>query len=189
MIDFKNLVVDFFELVKDDKVEIYNEFSLQHEFGIFLRSRTSLNKFKIQFERPISYFGLSPKGFLKKEMDIIVFSADMKEKYTLEFKYPRNGRYPEEMYSACKDICFLEQLIKQGFSKGVFIFVGDDNLRWTGPERTGIYQYFRNKTPIHGNIKGPTGGEKDKRVLTIGGSYPIIWNTIDDKHKYAMVEI
>ena len=34
----KDTILLFSEHIKDGKIEIYNEFSLQHELGIFLRN-------------------------------------------------------------------------------------------------------------------------------------------------------
>ena len=57
--------------IASGNVDIYNEFSLQHELGIFLRNRSP--KFcKVQFERNISYFGMNQTVTLKREIDISV---------------------------------------------------------------------------------------------------------------------
>ncbi len=48
------LLEQFFTYVEDNKIELYNEFSLQHELGIYLRDK--LPEYKIQFERNVSYF-------------------------------------------------------------------------------------------------------------------------------------
>lgn len=88
MIDLTATIEDFWTCVKDQKIELYNEISLQHELGIFLRSK--LPEYKVQFERNVSYFGIY-SGTIKKEIDIVIFSPDRKEKYAIELKYPRNG--------------------------------------------------------------------------------------------------
>jgi hypothetical protein len=48
--------IDFFSRVAAGELEIYNEFSLQHEFGIFLRS--VLLGYRVEFERPVGFYGL-----------------------------------------------------------------------------------------------------------------------------------
>lgn len=63
-----NLVTNFIKLVKDGTIDLYNEFSLQHELGVFLRDYLD-KKYKIQFERNVSYFYIS--GTYKKEIDIV----------------------------------------------------------------------------------------------------------------------
>ena len=59
----EDIIHDFFYLVKNKKIEIYNEFSLQHELGIFLREKYKGSK--IQFERNVSYFDLDKSNFKK----------------------------------------------------------------------------------------------------------------------------
>ncbi len=77
----------FARLIKDDHIEIYNEFSLQHELGGFLRQR--MPEFKIRFERNVSYFFSSDLPFTKREIDISVFSTDKSDlRYAIELKYP-----------------------------------------------------------------------------------------------------
>ena len=68
----KQLIYEFINQLKLGQIDIYNEFSLQHELGIFLRDR--LNGLKIQFERNIKDLGYSPKElFKKREIDIAIF--------------------------------------------------------------------------------------------------------------------
>ena len=110
----KQQISEFFELVKTKEVEIYNEFSLQHELGIFLRHTTP--DLKVQFERNVSYFDANKADFEKKEIDLCLFSHDQKNlACAMELKFPRNGQVPESMFSFCKDIAFLEQLKQNGF--------------------------------------------------------------------------
>lgn len=104
-----DLVRKFIDCIGKESIEIYNEFSLQHEFGIFLRRE--LPGYLVQFERNISYFFPSPTGFTKRELDIAVFSRDRRGlKLAVELKFPRNGQHPEQMFSFCRDIAFVEQL-------------------------------------------------------------------------------
>lgn len=50
------LVKKFIDKIRKNEIEVYNEFSLQHELGIFLRSQ--IKDVKVQFERNVSYFNL-----------------------------------------------------------------------------------------------------------------------------------
>ena len=186
MIDFKTNSKSFFSRVKKGTVDVYNEFSLQHEFGLYLREKFGAD-FKIQFERPVSFFGLHRSNFVKKEIDISIFSPNQSEKYAVELKYPRNGQHPEQIFKACQDIYFLENLRENGFVRCCFIIVVDDPLFYSRGRKTGIYKFFRAGIPIHGNIQKPTGAKDD--MVKIVGNYPIIWNDIDKKRKYAVVEI
>lgn len=45
---------DFWKYVKKNGIEIYNEFSLQHELGFFLR--LALEDFNVRFECNINHF-------------------------------------------------------------------------------------------------------------------------------------
>lgn len=105
-----NLLNDF----ATENLELYNEFGIQFELTCFLKSRKELGDYKIQLERSISYFGLERNNFLKKEMNIVVFPPDKQEKHCIELKFPTNGQVPEQMFSACKNIKFLEQLVQEG---------------------------------------------------------------------------
>src|SRR5437870_12865670 len=96
MFPLPELIRRFFRLVTTGTVEIYNEFSLQHEVGVFLRSAVSPG-YKVQFERPVDYFSLRPAPFVKTEIDISVFRPTTAERYALELEFPRNGQYPVEV--------------------------------------------------------------------------------------------
>jgi len=185
MIDFSTHLQGFFSCVAKDEIEIYNEFSLQHEYGVYLRARLSPT-FKVQFERPVSFFGLVRSDFVKKEIDLAVFSTDLSEKYAFEFKYPRSGQYPEQMFKACQDIRFLEQLCHSGFVRCFFVMVADDPLFYESGGKTGIYRHFRTSVPIHGHIQKPTGAKDD--AVEISGNYQVIWNAVDSR-KYTVVEV
>ena len=180
----ERLISDFFKLVETHDIEIYNEFSLQHELGIFLRKKYT-NK-KIQFERNVSYFGFDKNNYEKKEIDLVVFSAKNNLECVIELKYPRNGQVPESMFSFCKDIAFLEQLISSGFKSAYFLAVADDKLFYSGSP-DGIYGFFRAEQEITGAIQKPTG-KKDKSV-NISGSYKAQWHTICDSMKYCLIEV
>ncbi len=93
---YRKLVDDFFRLVAAGDIEIYNEFSLQHELGIHLRKQME-PAYKVQFERPVDFFGLRREDYLKTEIDISLFASNQREKAAIETKFPRNGRYPERM--------------------------------------------------------------------------------------------
>lgn len=177
---------DFFSEVRNGTIEIYNEFSLQHEFGIYLRKR--FVGYKVQFERNVEYFGFEKSDFVKKEVDVSIFSDNNSDlACVFELKYPRNGQHPEQMYSFCKDIRFLEQLVNTGFKKAYFVVAVDDSLFYSGSKKDGIYAYFRSNRPIEGNIRKPTG--RSNESICVQGSYHIDWRTIQGKSKYGVVEV
>lgn len=164
----EKLIADFIEEIKNGNVELYNEFSFQHELGIYLRNKLPQD-YKVQFERNVNFFRIE-KGqtkTIKKEIDIVIFNSDKSEKYAIELKYPRNGQHPEQMYAFIKDILFMEQLQQRyGFKQTFAITLVDDKLFVSGKKITDIYQYFRkgeNNEKITGEIKKPTG--KKKKLL------------------------
>ena len=176
-------VKQFAEAVSRRQIEIYNEFSLQHELGIFLR--TDLPQEKVQFERDVLFF-FRPGEFIKKEIDISVFSPDKsKLHYAIELKFPRNGQYPEQMFSFCKDILFAEQLKRSGFERSFLIVFADDPLFYSGSSE-GIYGYFRKRRTLYGSVQKPTG--KKDETISLGGTYKVQWTTVTGSLRYTIVE-
>jgi hypothetical protein len=185
MSDLAALATQFVHSVATDGIEIYNEFSLQHEFGIFLRG--AFPNHKVQFERNIAYFGPSKSHFTKRELDIAVFSPDRKDlKYAIELKYPRNGQYPEQMFSFCKDVAFAEELKAAGFSRAALLIFADARPFYAGSGE-GIYGFFRTGRPITGRIEKPTGDKNDH--VQIKGSYVVSWLPVSAETKYAFIEV
>ena len=174
------LVID----LKAGVTEIYNEFSLQHEIGILMRQ--VLPDCRVQFERNVSFFGFNKTMFEKKEIDISIFTSAKNPMKAIELKFPRNGQHPEQMFSFCKDIAFLEQLVEAGFEKACFIAFADDPLFYRGSSH-GIYEYFRSGLPLTGEIRKPTG--KSDKAVTIYGEYQIEWHPVKGDLKYTMIEI
>lgn len=91
------------------------------------------------------------------------------------------------MFSSCKDIKFLEQLIDSDFTRCFFLMFADDPLFYTGKMESEIYEYFRSKKVINGVIKKHTG--KKDSLINIKGNYQIIWKQIKDSLKFCFVEI
>ena len=183
----KKLIEDFLnyelpKLIGSDS--IYNEFSLQHELGIYLRKK--MPGYKVQFERNATYFGVNDT--VKHEIDIAVFREEDKgERYAIELKYPKNGQYPEEMYQFIKDIRFMEQVKKSGFTAAYCITLVDDPNFYSVPKRgakDGIYQYFRTgkEIPQKKTIKKPTGDRNGEIILD--GEYNIEWLKLVGDYRY-----
>ena len=190
-INIKKIIDDFLNnFPKDD---VYNEFSLQHELGIYLRNRLKGTQYKVQFERNSRDLGIDTK--VKHKIDIVVISRDKKEKIAaIELKYPTNGRYPEEMFDFCKDICFMEEIHCGGFKHTYCLtYVEDHNYydaNGKGSLKDGIYAYFRAKAllpPKDQNIvPKPTG--KPCQPLEFKGHYTIKWEPCG-KGKYYFLEV
>jgi len=179
------LIHDFTKKVGSDDIEIYNEFSLQHELGIFLRA--ALPGYRIQFERNISYFAPTKQEFTKRELDIAVFTPDKKElKYAIELKFPRNGQHPEQMFSFCKDIAFAEELKQIGFQETALLIFVDNHLFYRGSTE-GIYGHFRGGRPITGRIEKPTGRKNE--FVTIQGNYLVTWSPVTPRIHHSLIHI
>ena len=180
------VVSNFVEKIAKGEIEIYNEFSLQHEMGIFLRSK--FPDYKVQFERNVSFF-FSTGEFIKREIDIVIYSPKKQEPptphYAIELKFPRNGQYPEQMFSCCKDILFVEQLKETGFERAFLIIFADDHLFYEGSGE-GIYSYFRQGKELCGSVQRPTG--KKDVVIELNGNYKIKWVPLTGKLKYSVIE-
>lgn len=176
--NIESLLKQFLLLVQDNRVEIYNEFSLQHELGIFLRERAE--GYKVQFERNTKFFGI--KGTVKHEIDIVIYNDT--EKYAIELKYPLNGQHPEQMFSFVKDIRFMEELKESGFDGTYCLTIVEDSKFYAGDKKDGIYTYFRSDTPIHGKITKPTGKKDDE--VTVNGCYITTWKPCGDKMYYLI---
>jgi hypothetical protein len=175
----------FLEAVAAGAVDVYNEFSLQHELGIHLRSRHP--NWLVQFERNVSYFGGSAKTFKKREIDLTIFTQNPKTlHYAVELKYPRNGQVPEQMFNFCKDIQFAEELVSHGFQSAALLTLAEDPLFYRGPGE-GIYAYFRGAKPLTGRVVKPTGAKDDE--VNILGSYTIKWIPLRDELQYFLVVV
>lgn len=183
MLDVEKVIGDFFRQVEAGAIEIYNEFSLQHELGLFIRSAVT-DDYRVQYERPVRFFDLRGPIFIKKEIDISVVSADASERIAIELKFPRNGQHPEQMFKFCEDISFVEQIVAAGFTAGYFIAAVDDPLFYSG-SATGIYSHFRAAVPLHGLVQKPTG-TRDTTV-SICGTYSVKWKSAGTV-KYACIK-
>ena len=185
--------------------DVYNEFSFQHELGIYLRNELKKRgNYKVQFERNVNNVFGSSFSSVKKEMDIYIFNIDkekeeVKERYAIELKFPRNGQYPEQIYSFAKDIKFMEDVKNIGKVNRTFVVTLVDDEKFYSKKSplsvSGIYQYFRGNKPINGCIYKPTGKGKGTSYVHIGGKYPIVWNPVlfggapYKSYKYYFVEL
>lgn len=186
--DLGGKIQHFMDTYKFMGIEVYNEFSLQHELGIYLRQHLP-KRFKVQFERNVSYFGLNKTDFTKREIDIVIYDIELKEKYAIELKAPRNGEVPEQMYGMIKDIKFLEELRCAGFSRCYQLTLVDNHLFFKGPKSTsnGIYSYFRDGKDLKGKIMKPTGNTNYS--MNIDGLYRIEWNELSKNEWYFCLEV
>ena len=183
--NIKEIINNFWEYKNTNNIEIYNEFSFQHELGIYLRNK--LSNYKIQFERNITFFYSDAKNTIKHEIDIVIYKQDLSEMYAIELKYPRNGKYPEEMFSFIKDIKFMEEVKELGFNKTFTMTFVEDSKFYQGKIAADIYSFFRGNKTIHGQITKPTG--KKDRCINLNGQYKIEWQQLEGKRKYYILEL
>jgi len=176
----------FFKDIKKNEIEIYNEFSLQHELGIYLR--LSLPDYKVQFERNVSFFCKDIKT-IKREIDIVIYTEDKRELYAIELKNPLNGQFPEQMYSFAKDIKFMEELKERGFTKTFALTKVSQKPFYEGIVNEGIYKYFRSEFAVYGDIFKPTGARKNNDFISFAGRHEFEWVDMDSDIKYYIIEI
>lgn len=168
----------FFQHALEKNIELYNEFSLQQELGIYLRNILQNKQYKVQFERNIGFFEI--ENTVKKEIDIVVYSD--KKKFAIELKFPRNCAYHRRMFQFIKDICFIEQLKNKGFDGGCAVVLVDNPKFHSAKksETSDIYAYFCENKPktITGKIKNPIKNEKPEDII-IQGKRKVTWKEID----------
>ncbi len=177
--DLGRLVAQFFDAVGRREIDIYNEFSLQHEVGIWLRERSQPSDLKFQFERPASFFGVDGK-LTKKEIDLACFALPLVPVMAMEFKFPRAGQVPIQMFKFCQDLAFIEELVlkKKRFPFGCALIAADDADFYRGSRHQAgtIYSCFRDGVAISGTIKKSTGKEEPPVVLL--AEYRIDWQAV-----------
>lgn len=156
----KKLIEEFIKNKVKYSDIVYNEFSLQHELGFYLRSKLSKN-WRVDFERNIAEFEknnspLQIKKPIKKEIDIIIRPTkifDIKDIIAIELKYPRNGAFPKTMWQFKEDIDFLNQLVEEGFKKAYALTIVEQTPFYKGKFKQKPYTYFRSfNTTKNGNI-------------------------------------
>ena len=105
----EKIIEGFFDFIRKNNLNLYNEFSFQFEFGIFLRRE--FPKLKVEFERNVEILNKNKDIFTKKEIDVIVYK-DLPEGekdflWAIELKFPRKGQTPEQMFKLLKTLNFV----------------------------------------------------------------------------------
>jgi hypothetical protein len=177
----EGLVRQFFTTIEDPEETFYNEASLQHELALFLRG-TMPSTWRLHIERPASWFRSGATGLTKKEIDLVVVGAAREHVVAIELKCPRRGQHPEQMFKACQDLQFLEELVAAGFSGGLFAMHVHDPLFYERGSQAGIYAHFRGGSSICGLIQKPTGARDE--TASIRGSYIPTWSLSAGTHRY-----
>ena len=110
-----------------DRIGIYNEFSLQFELGMFLRSYLDKN-YVVEFERNVKCFKIDKSKTIKKELDIVVFNKGLTEKYAIELKFPRyeNKKQTKELDDFDEDEACVKVLVNNGFNAAYQLVLTDN---------------------------------------------------------------
>lgn len=174
---------------------IYNEISLQHHLGIYLRKK--LRDCAVLFERNINSY-CDGKDFCKAEIDIVITNQE-NEHYAIELKVPLNNETTEQTKELLTDIYFMEQVKKAGFNNTFVLTTTNDSKFWEKPNTKkgrkptiDLYKYFRDTVEeIPENFEFEKG-EEDKTLNTIRikNKYKIEWIDLKEKDgKYYFMEI
>lgn len=190
-LNLKQLITDFINTINPNNVNdiLYNEFGLQLALAIYLKQRTEIinGNYKVQIERNVGYFTQNKKGFVKKEIDIVFFNDN--ERYAIELKCPKNGQYPEQMYSFIKDLVFVKQLKDKNsgakFNDAVCLTIVDDSHFYESSDRNSknsiLYNIFRvgcdNTIEIpSGSFSKPTGKQpQDNNSIELDSNISTKW--------------
>lgn len=194
--DLQLLIEDFFEYVNQKKIEIYNEFALQFELAIFLRTKIN-EKLEVQLERNISFLGLSKDKFLKREIDILIFKDPtvLQDVYALELKAIVNQKIarPRNVFSWIEDLRFLEQLKAAGVGQCSSIFVTDNKKLMQIPEgknepKLRMLPDFRKKK-VEGTYNTHKNDSVKNKTVTLEREYTFDWVDYNNHQKYFSIPV
>lgn len=200
---FESLIIDFmFNRLGELKREIYNERSLQFEFGKYINEHID-TPYRIYFEFNAKKY--APRLYAaddknnhekmhKRDIDIAIVKNETLIA-AIELKCPQigDGAYPEHMYNFLTDIRFTGQLVEKDLCNEAYaITLTDDASYWTYKRKykdksKPVYQIFRDCKEIKGDIKKPTGkkaGTNSKLKFEESGESLIIkWNDVEWNEK------
>jgi hypothetical protein len=168
------------------ELSFWNEAELQHELGFWFRQNLPSGT-QVYFERPVGSFCSSTAKLVKKEIDLVVVPAQSAGPIAIELKCPRNGQIPETMFSACRDLQFLEQLVDAGFAGGLFLMHVNSQGFYGPGIRRGIYAHFRGNKPLPATIRKPTGA-KDQTVK-LACNYTVTWRDYGTMGRYWLQRV
>ena len=179
--EYESYKLSNIEDVEEYNCNIYNEISLQHELGLFLREYLE-GTWKIFFEKSM-YSNQNKKNdkkentkenslWIKKEVDLVAIKYEngkISGKYAIELKFSKgiNARTPENMFDFIKDIHFMEQVKKyKDFTKTYNLIIVDspkyyDKYYYEKKNRPYIYYIF--KAESDGKIEIPKIPDNDKK--------------------------
>lgn len=170
--------------------KIYNEFSLQHELGIYLREKLGEN-YRVLFEKNICYIPqtVTNEDWCKKEIDItVVKKSGIKwiPSFAIELKFPQNRAYPRRMFQFIEDMQFMEQVKDYCNFETTYCIALVHDIKFYSDkdgklENIGIYSYFRkqNTIPANEEIPCPINDGKPESI-TLTREHKISWKKINE---------
>lgn len=200
---FEHTIKEFMKDLPSISGRISNEAALQFELAYCLRKMMGQNsEYTLFFEKNAYQLCNETKGVLRKtEIDISIIQKKITNDIeiddrmcAIELKFPRNKRYPEEMFMFVEDVKFLEQLIcKCKFREAYSIVLVDDLLFTDKSEskrilRKGIYAPFRNHEKFEQEYEPPTKS-KSKGTIKLSRSYEITWESLGNNLWYYILAI
>lgn len=204
---FESLITDFmFNRLGELKREIYNERSLQFEFGKYLKEHIN-TPYHIYFEFNTKRYASKlyevdnknddknhKEKMHKRDIDIAILKNETLVA-AIELKCPQigDGAYPKHMYKFLTDIRFTGQLIEKDLCNEAYaITLTDDTSYWEykrkyKDEPKEVYKIFREFQEISGTIGNPTGDETEENLKLEFGkpkeTLIIKWNDVDWNEK------
>jgi hypothetical protein len=173
------LIRDFFASTAGESFA--NEANLQHRLALYLAKCLPAG-FQLILECPTKDILPNAPRLVKKEIDLVIRSANGDEIFVVELKCPRQGQYPEQMFKICQDLQFLEELVEHGCDGGVFAAHVIDPLYYSSGSKAGIYAHFRGDLPLTSKVLKPTGARNEEAILT--GTYSVAWAECGGSSRY-----
>jgi hypothetical protein len=181
MKNFPHHLESFFEMYKrEDIIELYNEPSVYFRLGNHLENLFNVD-YKIQFWRELKFFGIEDT-LVKPFIDIAIFDDDMDTFHAVEVVYIKDEPQVEKMFEICRDLRFMEQMVKRGWQECYVLLVADIPKQ----QNDQLHYLFRGETILEGMMQKP---QETQTVIQLDGSYTIEWIEVDDHMHYATILI
>lgn len=177
-IKLNELLESFMNKVGSNFFEVYNEATMQYELGLYLRKELP-EEYNVQFEKNVMFLGADNSQCIKKDVDILVYTENLKEIYAIQVKCPTSDDILQKLYSILKDVKFLEQLRNCGITKGYSLNLISEKDYYINFPSKDIKQIFSKEKMIHGDINN----------ISIEGEYIINWVNLNPNLKYFYIEV
>jgi hypothetical protein len=187
------IIDHFFYHITANPIELYSEFGLQHELALFVRMNYADHKVRLEYNA--KRINQNLVDLVKWELDLHVTDSNGVTS-VVEFKMPKSDSgTPAEMYSAIKDIKFLEQL-ENVVDNRYAILVTNNRAFWDAPRANSeIYNFFNgNEVNISSLLQEHTPAFlHSKEEIILNNQYVAPWQGLNDIDggfwKYYIIEI